>query len=41
MIQDIYFKVFDHVGRVYNKFIIITETWSEMPYHVSLTGADH
>ena len=26
---------------VYNKFIIITVTWSEEPYHVSLTGADH
>ena len=30
-------KFFNFVGRVYNKFIIITVTWSEMPDHVSLT----
>ena len=34
-------KFFDNVGRVYNKFIIITITWSEMPNCVSLTGADY
>ena len=34
-------KFFNNVGRVYNKFIIITVTWSEMLDHVSLTGANH
>ena len=34
-------KFFNNFWRVYNKFIIITVTWSEMADHVSLTGADH
>ena len=35
--QDIYFKVFDNVGRVYNKFIIITVTWPEMQDHIRVS----
>ena len=30
-----------NMGGVYNKFIVITVTWSEVPDLVSLTGADH
>ena len=29
------------MGGVYNNFIIITVTWSEVPDHVKLTGMDH
>ena len=39
-LQDVYFKVIDKVGRVYNK-ISITVTWSEMLDQVLLTGTDH
>ena len=39
LVNKVTLNIFHDVGRVYNKFIIITVTWSdrEMPDHVSLT----